>query len=308
MTGCKGQRWICMVMGAGLTGALAAWVAGVGLSSLDGPGATGRAPVAEGGGAQARFSRVITFTPALTEIVCAIGAGETLVGRGSFVTFPPEVFHLPVVGGIVDPNLEVIRALRPDLVLAQGDVPHLRDLCDRMGAHLAVLEIETIEEIYRAIEEVGWLLKRRASARVLTHRIGLDLALIEEEACRRSPRPVFICVGRQLGGTSRLWTVGPGSFLHELVTLAGGDNVFGDLPTSYHEVSAEEVVRRAPRAILDIMPRGVGSVSGGVSVWEHLFGTPGPVVVVITGDYVLYPGPRISLVARQVVDALAGDE
>lgn len=294
------------VAGIGLLGALAGWMLGAGLSSLDRFGVGEGGDVADPDQVLPRFSRTVTFTPALTEIVFAIGAGARVVGRGSFVTYPPEALDLPVVGGIVDPNLEVIRALQPDLVLTQGDVPRLDELCRRIGTRLVVFDIETVASIYGAIDEIGSLLEREASARVLRHQIALELARVEEAAAARPRTPVFICVGRQLGSASRLWTVGPGSFLNEVIGLAGGDNVFGDLHTSYQEVSGEAVVRRAPRRVLDMMPLGAEPGSAEASVWERLFQSSTPSVTVIAGDHVLYPGPRVTRVARQVLDALAG--
>ncbi len=250
---------------------------------------------------QASRLRVIVLTPALTEIVFAVGGGACVVGRGSHVTHPPEALAIPSVGGIIDPRLEVIRALRPHLVLTQGEVGGLRALCAEMGARLEVVSLETLDDLHRVIREVGAMLGAQDEARALSDSIRSSLDRIARRARKTRRVPVFICVGRQFGSPARLWTVGPGSFLHEIVDLAGGENVFADLPRRYQEVSAEGVIRRAPQCVLEFVPdRGLPDPS---SAWELLLGS-GVRVRVIRGDHVLYLGPRVPLTAQQVAEAL----
>ncbi len=253
------------------------------------------------------YSRIITFTPALTEIVYALDQGHRVVGTSSFVTYPTDAALLPRVGGIVDPNLELITQLDPDLILTQGVIPGLESIRGGMSAHVENLSIETLDELYETITQIGSLLACPADAKILTLRLRLELAEVAKMAGKRAVRKVFICLGRDPGRAARLFTTGRGSFISEIVSIAGGVNVFQELGARYREVSGEEVLARTPDVVLDF---GGGwaaerSMTAVLAAWQSLFPRESVRIVVITEDYVLYPGPRLGLLARTIADSLS---
>lgn len=306
---CRLLQWENAVWLVGLVAALGGLGAGSVLNGLDESlrkGITSRFSSHGDQTAQA-YSRIITFTPALTEIVYALDQGYRVVGTSSFVTYPADAALLPRVGGIVDPNLELITQLDPDLILTQGVIPGLESIRGGMSVHVANLSIETLDELYEIITQIGSLLTCPADAKILTLRLRLELAEVAKMAENRAVRKVFICLGRDPGRAARLFTTGRGSFISEIVHIAGGVNVFQELGARYREVSGEEVLARTPDVVLDF---GGGwaaerSMTAVLEAWQSLFPRESVRIVVITEDYAFYPGPRLGLLARTIMDSLS---
>ena len=219
--------------------------------------------------------RVLSLVPSATETLVALGAGDLLVGRTDHDT-EPAVAALPSVGGGLQPDLETLLSLRPDLVVrfAGPSDPGTPERLDAAGiAHFAVRP-DGVADVRAMIEGLGALVARRDEAAALVARIDERLAGVRARVAGRAP----VRVAYLLGG-SPPWVAGPGTFIHELMVTAGGVNVFGDLGDLYAPVSVEELFARdvdlfvvAAGAELD--PR----VRGGVPVREAPGGleTPGP--------------------------------
>jgi len=190
--------------------------------------------------------RIIALVPSATEALRAMGHQELLVGRTDFDR-DPELAHLPSVGGGLEPSPERLIALEPDLVVrfaAESDrvTPvHL----DRAGiAHLAIRP-DRIRDIRRILRLLGEVTGHPDEARDLVEAMDRELDQVATQV-RDAPRPR---VAFLLGGDPP-WLVGPGTFLHELLEVAGARNAFQDLEGNYAPVSVEEVVRREVELIL----------------------------------------------------------
>ena len=206
-------------------------------------------------------ARIVSLVPSATRVLLALGRGDRLVARTDHDRVP-ELAHLPSVGGGLNPSVERLIALEPDLVIrfdAASDLSTPRNLDARGIPHLAVRP-DGIDDIRRIIGLLGASVGMRAEADSL--RREMDRKLLEVarrvEGTNR-PRVVFL-----LGGDPPL-VVGPGTFLHELVELAGGKNAFDDAEELYAPVSLEEIIRREPDLVL---------VSEGGSVPDALRGIP----------------------------------
>ena len=195
----------------------------------------------------AAVQRIVSLSPNLTEIVCALGAGDRLAGRSRVCEYPPEIVgRVPVVGDFCRPSLEKLVAVRPDLVLqVDSSDPALDRRVDELGIARKVVACRTLAEIPTAILEVGRAIGREDAAMKMAAEFTAELA-----RCRRAPPP-----GRAPAVFIEIWpdplmTAGKNSFVAELVRLAGGRNLGDELDRDYAAVSSEWVLAHDPEVVL----------------------------------------------------------
>jgi iron complex transport system substrate-binding protein len=191
-------------------------------------------------------TRIVSLAPSVTEILFAIGAGEQVVGVTSFCDYPAEAQAKPKVGGSF-PNLEVVLSLKPTLVLAPRDFirPDMVAKLDQLKIALFILDANTLEDVLRHIQTIGRIVGRSEKADAVTAGLRRRVAEIKARTAAASRPRVFYVLN-----SDPLMSVGPGSFIHQLIELAGGTNVAAGAPVSYPRLSLEEVVRQDPEVIL----------------------------------------------------------
>lgn len=194
--------------------------------------------------------RIVSLAPNLTEILFALGLNNQLVGVTRFCDYPPEARTKTTVGGLVDPSLEIIQALKPDLVLAFRGNP--RNLIERLRSlSLPVFAFEqghSFEELFLLIERIGKLTCREKAAEELVKKMKQDISATEMVVARRaSGRKVFLTIHGQGNG---LWTCGRESFLNYLLEKAGVKNIASDAPGNWLAITQEEIIAGNPDIIL----------------------------------------------------------
>ncbi len=253
--------------------------------------------------------RVVCLGPSLTETVFALGCGHRVVGVSDYASWPEAVRGLPRVGGLMDPILGRILALRPDLLLLAAHVPALERFARRESIPVRVIQMDDIQGVLRGIRRTGRLLGCARAGRRLARRVERELEAV------RSPEPlgvhVLIQVGRPPGpGLKGLVVAGGRTFLSQLVRLAGGDNVFEDAASRYFSPSLEQVLQHPPEVVL-VLDAGATHADSETSelrsMWRSLLG-PGPRlrVVLLTDPVFVVPGPRMGEAARRLGALLAG--
>jgi iron complex transport system substrate-binding protein len=191
-------------------------------------------------------TRIVSLAPSVTEILFAIGAGGQVVGVTSFCDYPPDAQAKPKVGGAF-PNLEVVLSLKPTLVLAPRDFirPDMVAKLDQLKVALFILEANTIEDVLRHIQTVGRMLGRSEKADSVAADLRRRVAEVRTRTADAARPRVFYVLN-----SDPLMTAGPGSFIHQLIELAGGTNVAAGAPVAYPRLSLEEVIKQDPQVIL----------------------------------------------------------
>jgi len=246
-------------------------------------------------------SRIVSLTPTITETLFALGAGERVVGVTRFCNYPSEAATRTKVGGLIDINIEAVVALTPDLVIAEGQqavVSRLRDL----GLDVLTVKCATMADLLTAVGEIGARVGLQAEAEALVTVIRRRTGEVIE-ALKEVTRPrVLLVVGRH-----PLVVAGRGTFMDELIGLAGGTNVMGDSERQYPIASMETVLLRRPEVIVECS----GSMTGedateearhAWSRWPSLPAVSTGRVYVSHSDALLRPGPRVP----QALDELVG--
>lgn len=234
--------------------------------------------------------RIVSLAPSVTEILFAIGAGNKVVGVQDFSNYPPEAASLPKIGGF-PLNYELIASLQPDLCIG-ADITSPDDIAKLEGLGLKVMVINRtdLEGIFTNIELVGKAVGMEQSANALAASLRAELQALQERLKAATTKPrVFV----ELDET--LYTVGPGSFIHPLVELAGGANIAADADNPYPQLSAEQIIAKDPEVIVltdaayGVTPEQVKARAG----WEQITAVKTGAVYPIDGDIISRPGPRI---------------
>ncbi|MBW3535716.1 MAG: helical backbone metal receptor [Gemmatimonadetes bacterium] len=198
--------------------------------------------------------RIVSLVPSATETLRALGAGDRLVGRTRFDT-ADAIGHLPSVGRGLEPDMESLLALEPDMVIrfAGPSDPDTPERLDRAAIPHFAVRPDGVDDVREMIRELGALVGREAEAASLVADMDRGIAAVRSRVAGRDP----VRVAYILGG-SPPWVAGSGTFIHELLEAAGGINVFEDLGDLYAPVSVEALLARdvdlfviAPGAELD---------------------------------------------------------
>ena len=262
------------------------------------PATTG--PAAAPGRATGKPRRIVSLAPNLTEMLFAIGAGGEVAGVTDFCDYPPEVRHLPKVGGFINPNPEAVLALAPDLVVATpnvGNRPFVEQLM-RAGTRVEIVQARNLDEIFPALEALGRATSRESQASVLVRRLK-DGLLSAKERVKGLPRPrTLLCIQ-----VEPLVVAGPGSYPHDLLTIAGGISIVPDGSGAYPKLSLEEVVRAAPDVLiqtrmdalqgLEVSSEASDSLLQWWGRWRSIPAVKAGRVHAVAGDTLLRPGPRL---------------
>jgi iron complex transport system substrate-binding protein len=193
-----------------------------------------------------KVKRVVTIAPSLTETVLALGAGSMLVGVSRFDE-AKEVARLPRVGGYVDPSVEAVLVLKPDLVLVQPSPGNQRPVekLAELGVPILVLPLQTVADTLTALRTVGKALGKEKEAEGLVQRIEATRTRIRAARPARPVRVLFVY------GFEPLVVAGPGSFADELLRDAGAVNIAGDGGSAYPVYSVERALRAKPDVVVD---------------------------------------------------------
>ncbi len=268
------------------------------------------APASAGSGPPAR---IVSTAPSLTEILFALGLGSRVVGVTTYCNYPEAARRVPRIGTYIQPNLETIVSLRPDLVVIEANPIRLRERLEGLGLKVLELEQRTVTDVFRAIERLGQAAGVAERARELQGRIRSELDEVGRRTAGRARRRVAFIVGRTPGTLEGLIAVGSASYLNELITLAGGQNIFGAVAAPYPKVSLEEVLARDPEVIIDLgeMGRNDGASEARTKQVLELWSRYGSLAAVrerrvhaVTADIYVVPGPRMSVAARELARML----
>lgn len=233
-------------------------------------------------------ARIVSLNPTTTEILFALGAGPRLVGRTHWDVWPDSARLVPDLGNGIQPNIEAILATRPDLVVLYASADN-RAAADRLraaGVAAYAFRVDRIADFRRVTLALGTLLGDTARARAVADSVQRTLDRVRA-ATAGLPRPSVVMPMFD----NPLYVIGGGSYLSELVAIAGGRNVYDSLPAPSPQVSLEDVLRRSPDVIL------VGPVTRDHMLadprWRVLPAVTAGRVLTLDTNVVLRPGTRL---------------
>lgn len=265
------------------------------LTLIDGDGDTVRLA------ASAR--RVICLVPSTTDLIVALGLQQQLVGRTRYDK-APVIATVASVGGTIDPDLERVFALKPDLVLAWTGTKGTaqRQSMTAHGVPVYAVPLRDSAGLFKTIRDLGTMLGADSAATTLATSLRSQVDSVHASVAGLSHPSVLYAIW----GDPPM-TVGPHTFIAELIEIAGGRDVFDDATMDWPKVTVEEIVHRAPDVV--ILSVGEDSTRGAETLrrapgWRTLPAVKNGHVVEVPSDLTNRPGPTFGVAARAFRDAI----
>lgn len=240
---------------------------------------------------EAEPQRIISLAPSHTEVLYALGLGDRVVGVTEYCDYPPEAADKPKVGDFANADLELVVGLEPDLVLATTmhmaeTVPALQN----RGVTVFVIDPQAVSDVLDAISRIGQITGSDETAEALISDMQARIDAVQEKV-KDAPRPkVFWELGAEL------YTVGPNTFIDDLIALAGGENVAADADTPWPQLSVEAIILKDPDVIV-LADHNYGQTAEMVKErpgWEDIGAVKeGNIIEIVDDDIVSRPGPRL---------------
>jgi iron complex transport system substrate-binding protein len=237
--------------------------------------------------------RIVSLSPAATEILFAVGAGPKVVAGTEFDTYPEEAKKLPRVGGFTPQSIhvEAILAHKPDLVVAAPQKEVIAAL-EKFGIPVVALDPKGVSDVWGNVELLGRLSGCETKAKELADRGREEFSRRQSSGRSGEPHVLFVLADEPL------ITSGHGTFIDEIITTAGGRSVFADVKEAWPKVSDEQVLKRGADVILCVEHTGGGggAVPGRLKSrpgWDQLKAVQGGKVYAVDADLITRPGPRL---------------
>lgn len=255
-------------------------------------------------------TKVVALTASDCEILAALGAEDTLVGRGEYCDYPESILEVPAVQSGADTNLEQIIALEPQVVIMakMAQTEEQVAALEEAGIRVVVSDAQDIEGVYTAIRLIGALVGRNDEAEVMVADMQSAFADIAAKSENTGKTVYFEVSPLQWG----LWTAGKGTFMDELATLCGLTNAFADVE-GWAEISEEQVLERDPDYIVTISmyygegPTPVEEIKSRAG-WEGLKAVQNDAILNADSNEISRPGPRLKDAAETLYQFVSGDE
>ncbi len=238
---------------------------------------------------------IVSLSPSNTEIAFALGLAERIVGVTEYCNYPPEAQEKEIIGGFATPNIERIVELEPDLVLASTIHEEAVTRFEALGIPVLVIESASLAELLDNISLIAELTGATGKGDVLTASMQSRISAVERQVAS-IPEADRVRVYYEVY-SDPLMSAGRPAFINEIISLAGGINIFADLDESYPQISAEVVAERQPHVILFPDYHGTAEL-----VLESMVNRPGwsaiPAVTArkvfsASDDVFARPGPRV---------------
>ncbi len=237
--------------------------------------------------------RLISLTPSVADALYALGAESDVVGVSAYTKYPPQARQKPSIGLPLNPSLETIVSLHPDLVLGSADLPpqNLKAF-ERLGIPVFLVKPRGIEGIYSSLLDLGNALNREAEAEKLVVRLSSRVEAVRERVQGKERVRVFMLIW-----ADPIVTVGKDAFITDLITAAGGESATRNLAHEYPEISFETVVALAPESLLLIRASSMSVENLAQRAgWDSL--------PAIRNRRVYYADDRLNLPSPVAIDAL----
>jgi len=238
-------------------------------------------------------ARIVSLAPSITEMLFAMEAGDQLVGVTDFCDYPPEAGKKPKLG-YSNPNMEMLVALQPDLVVAPNDFlkPDIIAKLEQLNIPVFILGDKNVEGIFVQIQTLGRIVGRSPKADAVAMQLRQQVAAIQQRI-QGMPRVRMLYVLN----SQPLITVGPGSFIDQLIGMAGGINIAGKSTTPYPRLSVEAVLLEDPEVLVFPVGKAEGISESEQQTWRQ-WSTMTAVkrgrLHQISADWLNRPGPRIT--------------
>jgi len=252
--------------------------------------------------------RIISLAPSITETLFALDLGDNVVAVTDYCDFPAEVNKLPKVGGFINPNLETIVALQPDLVILLANQSRVVEQLKQLNIATLPVFNTSLNDIKHTIEVIGQQTQHQQQADELLNKINQKIAFIAEKTKGLVRPTVMITMGHSVDSEhmKQIFIAGQHDFYNDLITLAGGQNIYQAQQPSVPSLSIEGIMQLNPQIIFDIYPEAddhnsdLDQVSRQWHSLKYVDAIKNNRIHIIEQNYATIPSPRIFLLLEQL--------
>ena len=237
--------------------------------------------------------RIVSLAPSITETLYYLGLGDRVVGVTQFSYYPPEATLKPKVGSYVDVNVEKILTLSPDLVIGtmDGNEPEKVYLLEEAGIPVFVINPRNVRQAVETVATVGHVCGISEKGAALSLQLSKRVDDIIAKIRGREKPLVFLQINLK-----PIMTVNRNTYIHDLIELAGGENITKDEPITYPRISLEEVIQRKAEVIIIIFMERDGQFEQAKLEWQRWTTIPAVKngrVHLVNPDIIDQPSPRV---------------
>ena len=261
----------------------------------------------------ARPERVVSLVPAVTEMIFAIGDGARVAAVSNYDHFPAEVAKLPRVGGLLDPSVERILAIKPDLVIVYATQQELIERLDRARIPYFNYQHKALPDILTTIRAIGARLGSTARGEAVASGMERSLAEVRTKTAGLPHPATLLVFERDPASLRNVYASGGYGFLHDMLEIAGGRNVFAAVPQQAVQASTEMLIASKPDVIVELLYGDSlknADIAKQLRAWDALASLPAVRshrITALTGDEFVVPGPRVVDATRKLAQALHPD-
>jgi iron complex transport system substrate-binding protein len=249
---------------------------------------------------QPAVRRIVSLAPSITESLFELGLGDKVVGVTRYCRYPAEVKNIEKIGGYLDPNLEAILRVQPDLVITSDENKETVQKMEALGLRTLIIQQKTIEDILNTMIKIGDATGKKQEARLWVENARMEMKKVQQRYKNLKHLKVLVSMTRVfgVGAIREVYVAGNKNFYNDLIELAGGINAYNGTIIKTPSISAEGIIDLNPDVILDLMPM-LDEIpitpEAAREEWQSLqevSAVKNNRVYVLTGDYTVVPGPR----------------
>ena len=247
----------------------------------------------------AASQRVISTSPAITEILFAIGAGDRVVGVTDYCNYPKNACRLPSIGGPLNPSTEKWIALKPDLIILQDDSVVLNKHAKVFKIPTLEVSVNNLENILTSIQVIADAMQIPKAGKQLVDKITTQIDNYRTSIGKTKARHVLMLLSDTNDPSRDLYAVGRNTFLNELLSIAGGENILPETMATYPKISKEFIIAKSPEIIIEIGPtanlsnEGILSREKAWTIYPTIRAVKNDRLYFVGANYILIPGPRL---------------
>jgi len=246
--------------------------------------------------------RIISLAPSITETLFFLGLGDKVAGVTRYCNFPPEARTKTIVGGVVDPNYEIIVSLKPDLIImtVEGNTRESFNKLSNLGFKIFVTNPRNFEGIFKTILDIGKICGVEKRAIDLVDSLKSELDKIKKINTSKTKPKIFVLLS-----LNPLMTAGKNTFINEIIENAGGINVGKNSKQNYPIFNREEILKVNPDIIILTDPKiEKDELLKLFPEWKHIKAIKEDKIFKIDPDILLRPSPRVILATKIIAQLI----
>ncbi len=243
-----------------------------------------------------KAARIVSTAPSITETLFALGLGDEVVGVTNYCHYPPEADKKARIGRLLNPDVEAIVALRPDLVVVEKIPNHLQEQLTRLHIRSVVVAHDTIADVLASDIAIAKAAGEPEAGYKINRSIEHSFAAVRAKTARLPKLKAVFVIGHSPGKLAGFFVAGKQTYFTEMLHMAGAENVFDDAKALYPQISLEEILRRNPDVIVEMVGPEPAKKEQMLRLWSqesHLQAVQNHHIYAVPAELFQIPSPRL---------------